>query len=139
MVPQMSSSTGFSRVRIGSIWMDALTFEGAIDAIDALVQRGRGGMVFTPNVDHIVTAESTPGLRAAYEACDLSLPDGQWVVWASRLARTPLPEKISGSDLIVPLARRAADQGIPIFLLGGAPGAAEIAAERLASETGVRI
>lgn len=127
------------RIRIGSVWMDALGFHEAVEAIDALAASGRGGEVFTPNVDHIVKAESLPALREAYAEADLSLADGQWVVWASRILRTPLPQKISGSDLVLPLARKAAERGRSLYLLGGAPGAAKAAAERLARETGVRI
>ncbi len=37
---------------------------------------------------------------------------------------SPLPEKISGSDLIRPLAERAAQRGWRIYLLGGQPGVA---------------
>lgn len=126
------------RVRIGSVWIDALTSPAALEAVDALGSRG-GGMVFTPNVDHIVSAESNPQLRAAYEAADLALADGQWVVWASRLLGTPLPAKISGSDLALPLARLAAARNRSVYLLGGSPGAAEKAAARLERETGVRV
>ena len=35
------------------------------------------------------------------------LADGMPLVWASRILGSPLPEKISGSDLILPLARLA--------------------------------
>jgi len=125
------------RIRIGPLWVDALTFEEAIDCAAALA--GMGGAVFTPNVDHVVLASSDPALREAYSAAELVVADGQWVVWASRLLGTPLPAKISGSDLALPLARKAADQGRSLYLLGGAPGSAEAAAARLVRETGVRI
>jgi N-acetylglucosaminyldiphosphoundecaprenol N-acetyl-beta-D-mannosaminyltransferase len=126
------------RVRIGSIWIDALTASAAVEAIDGLRARG-GGLVFTPNVDHIVTVESNPGLRAAYETADLAIADGQWVVWASRVLGTPLPARVAGSDLALPLARMAAERGRSIYLLGGAPGAAAEAASRLQREAAVRV
>jgi N-acetylglucosaminyldiphosphoundecaprenol N-acetyl-beta-D-mannosaminyltransferase len=47
-----------TRVRFGSIWVDSLTFAAALDGIERLVESGNGGAVFTPNVDHVVTAES---------------------------------------------------------------------------------
>ena len=125
------------RIRIGSIWIDPLTFADALSRIAEL--SGRGGAVFTPNVDHVVNADRNPALREAYASADLCLADGQWVVWASRVLGTPLPAKISGSDLALPLARRAATDGRSMFLLGGAPGAGEEAARRLSRETGVRI
>lgn len=126
-----------SRIRIGRVWIDCLTFEEALSAIESLL--GRGGVVFTPNVDHVVRAEKNPEFAAAYELSDVSLADGQWVVWAARLLGTPLPAKISGSDLTLPLAKRLGAAGRSVFLLGGAVGAAESAAQRLESECGVRI
>jgi N-acetylglucosaminyldiphosphoundecaprenol N-acetyl-beta-D-mannosaminyltransferase len=126
------------RVRIGSVWIDSLTPETALAAIDGLRSRG-GGLVFTPNVDHIVNVERDARLRAAYDASDLAIADGQWVVWASRLLGTPLPARVAGSDLALPLARLAAKRNRSIYLLGGSPGAAEQAAARLVRETSVRV
>jgi N-acetylglucosaminyldiphosphoundecaprenol N-acetyl-beta-D-mannosaminyltransferase len=119
------------RMNIGRVPVDSLTFAEAIDAIDALVTSGRGGTVFTPNVDHVVQAEEDERLRDAYDGVALSLVDGMPVLWASRLMGTPLPEKVSGSDLVEPLLVRAAARGWRVFFLGGLPGAAEGARDLL--------
>jgi N-acetylglucosaminyldiphosphoundecaprenol N-acetyl-beta-D-mannosaminyltransferase len=119
------------RMNIGRVPVDSVTFAEAIDAIDALVARGQGGTVFTPNVDHVVQAEENSRFRDAYDAAALSLVDGMPVLWASRLMGNPLPEKVSGSDLVVPLLERAAKRGWRVFFLGGLPGAAEGARDLL--------
>lgn len=103
----------------------------AIDAVVQLVRDGRGGTVFTPNVDHVVQAEHDEAFRQAYGRADLSLVDGTPVLWAARLLGTPLPEKLSGSDLFEPLLERAAREQLRVVLLGGGPGVAEIAAKNL--------
>src|SRR5450432_2276545 len=105
------------RVRIGEIQMDPLTLAEAIDAIEGLVRAGRGGTVFTPNVDHFVLAEEDERFRAAYHDTDLSLVDGTPVLWAARALGSPLPEKVSGSDLLVPVVERGARHGWRVFLL----------------------
>ena len=122
-----------ARVRVGKLPIDVVDFEGALDAIDQLVRAGNGGTVFTPNVDHIVMAEHDERFRQAYEAASLSLVDGTPVLWASRLLRTPLPMKVSGSDLVMPLMERAAERGYRVYFLGGAPGVAEMARQKLQS------
>jgi N-acetylglucosaminyldiphosphoundecaprenol N-acetyl-beta-D-mannosaminyltransferase len=127
------------RLRIGRLELDPLGLEEALDAIEALVLAGQGGAVFTPNVDHVVKAERDAELRGAYAAADLALADGMPLVWASRLLGAPLPERVAGSDLVVPLAARAARRGWRLYLLGGAPGDAARAAEVLARDPGVRI
>jgi N-acetylglucosaminyldiphosphoundecaprenol N-acetyl-beta-D-mannosaminyltransferase len=124
-------SPAMNRVRIGALRLDVLHRAAALDAIVRLVREGRGGTVFTPNVDHIVQAEHDLAFRQAYERTDLSLVDGTPVLWAARLLGTPLPEKLSGSDLFDPLIERAAADGLRVALLGGAPGIGELAARNL--------
>ncbi|MEP7050026.1 MAG: WecB/TagA/CpsF family glycosyltransferase [Pseudomonadota bacterium] len=119
------------RVRIGGLLVDVVDMGGALDAIDALVAAKAGGTVFTPNVDHVVQVEHDPRFRAAYDQVSLSLVDGMPLMWAARLLKTPLPEKVSGSDLILPLMRRAAERGHRVYFLGGAAGAAELAKQKL--------
>ena len=122
------------RVTIGTLAIDAVRLAEALDLVELLVERGRGDAVFTPNVDHVVLAERDPAFRAAYASADLSLADGTPLVWCSRLLRDPLPEKVSGSDLVLPLLNRAAVRGWRVYLLGAAPGVAELAARRLRGE-----
>jgi N-acetylglucosaminyldiphosphoundecaprenol N-acetyl-beta-D-mannosaminyltransferase len=127
----LSTSANPPRIRIGALSVDSVTLDGALDAIDALVEAKAGGRVFTPNVDHVVQAEQDPRFRAAYDEVSLSLVDGKPLLWAARLLKTPLPEKISGSDLIWPLMRRAAERGHRVYFLGGAEGSAELAKQKL--------
>jgi N-acetylglucosaminyldiphosphoundecaprenol N-acetyl-beta-D-mannosaminyltransferase len=122
---------GRRRVRVGRVWVDALTFDQALEAIAALVADGKGGAVFTPNVDHVVMVERDERFRGAYDEADLSLADGMPLLWAARLLGDPLPAKISGSDLVLPLIERAAREGWRVYLLGGGPGVGEKAAEKL--------
>ena len=61
------------------------------------------------------------------------------LVWASRFLGSRLPEKVSGSDLIVPLVRLASERRWRTYLLGGGPGVAERAGEKLARELGANI
>jgi N-acetylglucosaminyldiphosphoundecaprenol N-acetyl-beta-D-mannosaminyltransferase len=122
------------RVRIGMLELDALSMEQALDAIVGLVRGGKGGTVFTPNVDHIVQAEHDPLFRAAYARSELALVDGTPVMWAAKWLGTPLPQKLSGSDVFEPLLRRASTEGLRVVLLGGGPGVAELAATRLRAQ-----
>jgi len=128
-----------ARLFIGHLAIDRVTLSTAIDEIDALVAAGRGGMVATPNVDHVVVAERREDFREAYATADLVLADGMPIVWASRLLGAPLPEKVSGSDLVFPLMERAAERGWRVFLLGAGPGIAEAAAESLRRKPGVEV
>jgi N-acetylglucosaminyldiphosphoundecaprenol N-acetyl-beta-D-mannosaminyltransferase len=122
------STVTTTRLRLGKVPIDVLTFGEALDAVDKLVEARRGGFVFTPNVDHIVMVDGHPEFEAAYQKASLSLADGTPVVWASRLFATPLPERVSGSDLVGPLLERAGQKQWRVALLGAGPGIAQKAA-----------
>jgi N-acetylglucosaminyldiphosphoundecaprenol N-acetyl-beta-D-mannosaminyltransferase len=134
-----AETPGRARVRIGQLEIDPVTLDDALERIAQLVDRRRGGAVFTPNVDHVVKAEHHADFRRAYSRADLCLADGMPLVWASRLLGSPLPEKVSGSDLMLPLMRLAAERRWRVYLLGGRPGVAQEAREKLTRELDVTI
>lgn len=127
------------RVRFGTLWVDAVRFDEALARIEALVDAKAGGVVFTPNVDHVVVAEREPRLRAAYARCELSLADGQPLVWTSGLLGLRLPQKVSGSDVLRPVFALAARRRYRVYLLGAAPGVVEEAAAKLKTEDGLEV
>lgn len=98
---------------------------GAINHIVASLDAGVGGWVITPNVDILRRIVSDPAFAHIAAQADLSIADGMPLVWASRLQRTPLPERVAASELVFPLFMEAARHGYRLFLLGGAPGTAE--------------
>jgi N-acetylglucosaminyldiphosphoundecaprenol N-acetyl-beta-D-mannosaminyltransferase len=130
----MTSSASSERVPFGRIYADRLDRAAALDRIVSLCRAGQGGMVVTPNVDHVVMAETNDALAAAYDDAALSLTDGKPLVWLAQAMGRPVPEKISGSDLIRPLIARAATEGLSCFFFGGQPGIAERAAAILCAE-----
>lgn len=122
------------RAWLGRIPVDGFSRPEALEQVVQLVARGRGGLVFTPNVDHVVLAEDDRRFREAYAAADLALVDGMPVLWGCRLLGFPVPEKISGSDLVRPLASLATPRGWRVFLLGAGEGVASRAADLLREE-----
>ena len=56
--------------RIGTLWIDASSFSQALEEIERLVDGAQGGAVFTPNVDHVIKAESNLAFRRAYGRCE---------------------------------------------------------------------
>jgi N-acetylglucosaminyldiphosphoundecaprenol N-acetyl-beta-D-mannosaminyltransferase len=91
----------------------------AIEHIETLCLTQQGGFVVTPNVDHVCMAETDAKLREAYRKAALSLVDGTPLLWLGQAMGEPFPEKISGSDLVLPLMQRAAEQHLSVYFLGG--------------------
>lgn len=92
---------------------------------------GRGGVVVTPNLDHLRRCRKDADFAQLVSQADLVVADGMPLVWASKLQGTPLPGRVAGSDLISSLSAAAAKTGKTVFLLGGDPGTAESAADVL--------
>ncbi len=94
-------------------------------------RRGRGGVLLTPNLDVMRLVAKSPEAAALVSSADIRVADGVPLLWLSRLQGTPLPERVAGSDLTVTLSAALAGAELSIFLVGGAPGTADGAAERL--------
>ncbi|HEX4796933.1 MAG TPA: WecB/TagA/CpsF family glycosyltransferase [Humisphaera sp.] len=109
----------------------AITEADCVTRIIDELNANRGGIVVTPNLDHLRRYLSDVNFGALVAEADLVVADGMPLVWASRLQGTPLPERVAGSNLISSLSASAATTGKSVFLLGGSPGSAEGAARVL--------
>lgn len=126
-----------SKRQLFGIDIDALRMPEAVAQVREWVHSGPAThgcrYVVTPNVDHAVQLQENPLLAAAYRDADLILADGHPIVWASRLLRRPLPERVPGSELVPALFETCNQQQDPIrvFLLGARPGVALTAAANM--------
>lgn len=107
-----------ARTRTLGVDVDVVDRAEAVDRIVAWSRDGEQGLVVTPNLDHAARLRRDPDLRRVYEQARLVVADGMPLVWASRLGPHPLPERVAGSDLVLPLAAAAAREGLSVFLLG---------------------
>jgi N-acetylglucosaminyldiphosphoundecaprenol N-acetyl-beta-D-mannosaminyltransferase len=122
------------RVDLMGLPIDQLTETDTVRSVLRAVEAGRGGCLFTPNLQHLHAFHAGEA-EDLYAGARLVVADGMPLIWASKLRGTPLPERVAGSNLIWSLTRGAAEQGASIFLLGGNPGAAEATAERMLEES----
>lgn len=104
-----------------------------LDSIQFHWNNGRGFTVATLNLDHIVKLRSSAGFSLAYQSHSHVVADGNPIVWLSRLAGKRI-ELVPGSELIDPLAALAAQNKIPVALLGATQETLDTAAERLAQK-----
>ena len=102
--------------------------------------RGSEGFALaTINLDHLVKLRTSERFRQSYAAQDLVVADGNPIVWLSRMASKPVA-LAPGSDLVVPLARIAAENGVSVALLGAtAPVLAAAAAALKAQIPGLEV
>lgn len=112
---------------------DALQCEQVMQVVMEAVTRRRRLRLSFANAEFVIEGEKTEWLRRYLDDCDLVLADGHSIVTASRLAdkATALPERVTGTDFVDALGRASAAQGLRLAFAGGAPGIAQLAADRL--------
>ena len=119
------------RVLILGVPFDALTLPQAVDRLRALLRGPGQHHVATPNNEMLVAARRDAAFADVLRRTALNLPDSTGVVLASRFLRAPLPVRVTGVDTVIALCGQL-DESCPVFLLGGADGVAERAAQELA-------
>jgi N-acetylglucosaminyldiphosphoundecaprenol N-acetyl-beta-D-mannosaminyltransferase len=115
-------------VHVWGLPLAPLTLPQTLDLIDQWVMDRTPRYVITANVHYAMLAAGDPRLGPVTRGAAAVLADGMPLVWA---AHGRLPERVAGSDLVPALARRAAERGYRLFLLGAALGVAEQAAVNL--------
>jgi len=119
------------RLVVGTLAFDQINLAEAAHRVLELARSPECSLVVTSNVDHVVRAESDPEFAGIVRRAALVTADGMPIVWASHLSGCPLPARVTGADLVPTVAALAAASGQSLFLMGGMPGEAELAAHNL--------
>jgi N-acetylglucosaminyldiphosphoundecaprenol N-acetyl-beta-D-mannosaminyltransferase len=130
-VPGVARDGARRRVDLSGALIDRIDFDGAGARIRGFLAAGGAHQVVTVNLDFLSIAERDPHFRDTINRADLAVADGMPLVWASRLTDQPLPQRIAGVDLVDACCEIAAETGAGVFLLGAAPGVAEVAGKQM--------
>lgn len=109
---------------------DAVGMDEAVRRLRQAARRRTRCFLSTPNLNFVRTAQTDAAFRDSVLNSDLSVADGMPLVWAARLLRIPLPERVAGSALFERL-RENDGRPIEVFFFGAPDGVAERAASRL--------
>jgi N-acetylglucosaminyldiphosphoundecaprenol N-acetyl-beta-D-mannosaminyltransferase len=118
-------------VAVLGVPFDNVTMHEAMDLIEEKIEEQGFHQVATANVDFVVNAIHDQSLQEMLCSCDLVVPDGMPIVWASRLMGSRLKERVSGVDLIPRLAELASKRRYGIYLLGASEKSSRRASEVL--------
>jgi N-acetylglucosaminyldiphosphoundecaprenol N-acetyl-beta-D-mannosaminyltransferase len=101
------------------IGVSVVTMDTAVEAIMTAAAQRRSLAVTALAVHGLIEALNDPEMREAVGRMDIVTPDGQPVRWALNiLCGTRLPDRVYGPDLMRALCRRAAAEGIAVYLFG---------------------
>lgn len=112
-------STEQSFVRLDGWAITNTTLAEAADAVASLAYGDVPSLVVTPNMSHLRRLRSDGDFRAAYKDAVARYADGMPLIWLSRMAGTPLQERIAGADLEPAVCARLSQIGGHAIYLGG--------------------
>ncbi len=122
-----------SQVHILNVSFDNLSLK-------ELLEQLHQGVVFTPNVDHLMKLQHDEEFFKTYVDADYRVCDSQVLMYSASLLGTPLKEKISGSDLFPAFCKfHQHHDAVTIFLLGGKTGVADRAQTKINQKIGREI
>lgn len=113
------------------------------EAVEWIIARAKArrstgaAFVATLNVDFVANAVSgwpfkgNDELWGYLQNADFVTADGMPIVLLSKLLRRPLPERVTGADLVPAICRRCAAEGLKVYVLGGTKEAVEVAFNRM--------
>lgn len=119
------------RVTILGARVDDVSWDEALEHIDAFIASGEPHQIMTPNPEFVMHAQRYADYRALLHQVDLAPADGVGLKWAAALLGDHIRELVPGSELVYRMALRGAARGERWFLLGAAEGVAAAAGAEL--------
>ena len=119
------------KIDVMGVQFDNVTMAEAIERAAALLQTPEADYCVTPNAEIVYEAMGDAAFAKLLNEASLVLPDGAGVVLGSKILGNPLKGKVAGIEFADALAAYLAKNGKTLYLLGGKPGIAELAAEKL--------
>lgn len=96
------------------------TRQQVIQDLSKAIQQQQKQFVVTANPEIVMMANQQADYMAQIKKADLVTADGIGVVKAANLLGTPLPERVTGFELMIDLLQVANEEAYSIYLLGAA-------------------
>ena len=95
-----------------------VTYDDVFQKARQCLNGGERGHFTTVNVAILMALRSNSRLREFVDRSLLTVADGQPIVWLSSLLGKPLPQRVTGVDLIEGLCRTAVETNSSVYFLG---------------------
>ncbi len=119
------------RINIRGVGFDNLTMDEAVAKATDFLSGDKACSVYTPNAEIVQMCVDNSDFASLVNSADMVIPDGIGVIKASNILGTPLKEKVAGVELGERMLKVCAERGCKVYFLGGKPGVAELAAQKM--------
>jgi len=122
------------KINVRGVYFDNVTMDEAVAMLIERVKSGVQTSVFTPNPEIVQMCIDDNTMYDVIGKGDVILPDGIGVVKAAKILKTPLKERVAGFDTGKRIIAASGKENMKIYFLGGKPGIAEQAVEKMKEE-----
>jgi len=113
-------------VRINNISMNEV-----LKLAEQKIKNDEKYIIYTPNTEIIMMCQKDEEFLNIMNKSDINVPDGVGLIYAGKIKKFPLKEKVAGYDLSINLLKMADEKGLKLYAVGGRPGVAEAAMQNI--------
>ncbi len=125
--------------RVLGVRVNAIQIPEAIAAMEEWIQIGaRTHFVAVTGMHGVVEAQHQPLFKSILADADLVVPDGMPLVWMGRWHGFGIRRRVYGPELMETFFKTTGSR-YEHFLYGGAPGVAELLANKMRNQYGIRV
>ncbi|HQK54182.1 MAG TPA: WecB/TagA/CpsF family glycosyltransferase [Sedimentibacter sp.] len=113
-------------VRINNISMNEV-----LKLAEQKIKNDEKYIIYTPNTEIIMMCQKDEEFLNIMNKSNINVPDGVGLIYAGKIKKFPLKEKVAGYDLSINLLKMADEKGLKLYAVGGRPGVAEAAMQNV--------
>jgi UDP-N-acetylmuramyl pentapeptide phosphotransferase/UDP-N-acetylglucosamine-1-phosphate transferase len=105
-----------NRIKLFQVGIDQVDNQETIQKIEEFIISKKPHQIVTPDTLAVLRARKDPEYHAILKSADLVTPDGAGILWATTTLNYPLPERVTGIDIIHNICRLATKKGYSLYL-----------------------
>lgn len=106
------------KLQILGFEIDNLTMQETVELVDYTIKHKQDITLTDINAGKIIQINEDPELKHYVNYSDIIQADGQAVIWASKILKKPLKERVAGVDLVEKLIYQAHKNHQKVFFFG---------------------
>lgn len=119
------------KVKIFGVEIFNITNEECENILRKFLNTTKLNRIYTPNTEIVMAARRDEKLKDLVNSADLVLCDGIGLIYASKMRKKPLKERVTGFDTSIKLLELADEKKLNLYFLGGKEGVAKDAKEKV--------
>lgn len=124
----------YKNISILGIPFNNFTMDECLSIVINRVDRNEKTFIVTANPETVSKGTEDEKYKDIILKSDIIVPDGIGIVFASKILKTPLKERVAGFDLMTKILSEANDKGLSCYFYGAEPTVIDSAVRKISEE-----